>query len=112
MLRIAVRNLLHDHMRLAAALTGVAFAVVLVTFQVGLLHRFLRDAAAIVERSGAPIWITSPSVTNFEYGSVLEERVYTQALAVPGVGRVERLAFLFARLRMPGGSAAEVPSER
>jgi putative ABC transport system permease protein len=91
-------------MRLAAALTGVAFAVVLVTFQVGLLHRFLRDAAALVERSGAPIWITSPSVTNFEYGSILEERVYTQALAIPGVGRVERLAFVFARLRMPGGS--------
>lgn len=104
MLRIAVRNLLHDRMRLAAALTGVAFAVVLVTFQFGLLHRFLRDASAIIDRAGGPIWITSPNVTNFEYGSILGERVYTQALAVPGVARVERIAFVFARLRMPSGS--------
>lgn len=104
MLRIALRNLLHDRLRLAAALTGVAFAVVLVTFQIGLLHRFLTDASAIIDRSEAPIWITSPSVTNFEYGSVLDERVYSQALAVPGVQRAERLAFVFARLRMPSGS--------
>ncbi len=102
--RIAVRNLLHDRMRLAAALAGVAFSVVLVTFQVGLLHRFLRDASAIISQAGAPIWITSPKVTNFEYGSILEERIYYQVQAVPNVGRVERLAFNFARLRMPTGA--------
>jgi putative ABC transport system permease protein len=104
MLLVAVRNLLHDRMRLAAALMGVAFAVVLVTYQIGLLHRFLRNASAIIDRAGAPIWITSPSVTNFEYGSILEERVYAQVLAVPGIARVERLAFVFARFRMPTGS--------
>ena len=104
MLRIAVRNLLHDRMRLAAALLGVGFSVILVTFQFGLLHRFLKSASAIIDRSGAPIWITSPGVTNFEYGSILEERVYTQALAVPGVARVERLVFVFGRIRIPSGA--------
>ncbi len=104
MLLIAIRNLLHDRMRLAAALAGVAFSVVLVTFQVGLLHRFLRDASSLVDRSGAPIWITSPLVTNFEYGSILEERVYYQALAVEDVARVERLVFVFGKIRMPSGA--------
>jgi putative ABC transport system permease protein len=104
MLRIALRNLLHDRMRLFAALLGVAFSVVLVTFQVGLLHRFLRDASSIVDHSGAPIWITSPHIANFEYGSLLNERIYYQALAAPGAGRVERLVFVFARLRMPSGA--------
>jgi putative ABC transport system permease protein len=104
MLRIALRNLLHDRLRLGAALAGVAFSVVLVTFQVGLLHRFLRDAGALVEGSRAPIWITSPKVTNFEFASILDERVYYQALAAPGVGKVERLVFVFARIRMPTGA--------
>jgi putative ABC transport system permease protein len=104
MFRIALRNLLHDRMRLAAALAGVAFSVVLVTFQVGLLHRFLKDAGALIDRSEAPIWITSPKVTNFEYGSLLDERIYYQALAAPGVGKVERLVFAFARIRMPTGA--------
>lgn len=103
MFRIALKNLLHDRLRLAAALTGVAFAVLLITFDVGLFHRFLRNASAIIDRSRAPIWVTSPSITNFEYGGLLDERVYAQALAVPGVGRVEKLLFTFARLRMPTG---------
>jgi len=104
MLRIAVRNLLHDRMRLAAALLGVSFSVVLVTFQVGLLHRFLKNASAIIDHAGAPIWITSPSVANFEYGALLSEGIYEQARAAPGVARVERLVFTFARFRMPTGS--------
>src|SRR5262245_37172635 len=104
MLRIAIRNLLHDRMRLVAALLGVAFSVVLVSFQVGLLHRFIRNASAIIDHSGAAIWITSPRVANFEYGSILEERVYHQARAVRGVERVERLVLSFARIRMPSGA--------
>jgi putative ABC transport system permease protein len=104
MFLIAIRNLLHDRVRLAAALAGVAFSVVLVVFQVGLLNRFLRDASSLVDRSGAPIWITSPMVTNFEYGSILEERVYYQAMAVSGVAKAERLVFVFGKIRMPTGA--------
>jgi putative ABC transport system permease protein len=103
MIRISIRNLLHDRMRLAAALTGVAFSVVLVTFQVGLLDRFLRDASSLIDRSNAPIWVTAPKITNFEYGSLLDERIYYEALAVEGVDRVERLVFAFGKIRMPTG---------
>jgi len=104
MFRIALRNLLYDRMRMVAALTGVAFSVVLVTFQVGLFHRFIRGASAIIDEARAPLWITSPQVTNFEYGSLLDEKIYTQVLAIPGVGRAERLASLFAQVRLPSGA--------
>jgi putative ABC transport system permease protein len=104
MLRIALKNLLHDRMRLVAAILGVGFSVVLVTFQVGLFHLFVRNASAIIDHSAAAIWITSPRVANFEYGSTLEERVYHQARAVRGVGKAERVVFFFARMRMPSGA--------
>lgn len=104
MFKIAWKNILHDRVRLAAALLGIIFAVVLVTFQVGLLVSFLRNACAIIENSKAPIWITAPSVANFEFSGLLRESLYYQTLAVPGVERVERLVMTFVRFRRPNGS--------
>ncbi len=104
MFRIAWKNILHDRVRMAAALLGIVFAVVLVTFQIGLLASFLKNACAIVENSKAPIWITAPSVANFEFAGLLRESLYYQAQAVPGVGRVERLVMTFVRFRRPNGS--------
>lgn len=101
---IAWKNILHDRVRMAAALLGIVFAVVLVTFQVGLLGGFLTNASSIVDHSGAPIWITAPSVANFEFAGVLRESLYYQASAVKGVGRVERLVMTFVRFRRPNGS--------
>jgi putative ABC transport system permease protein len=101
---IAWKNILHDRVRLIAALLGIIFAVVLVTFQCGLLSSFLRNASAIIDQSQAPIWVTAPDVANFEFSGVLRESLYYQALAVPGVGRVERLIMTFVRIRKPNGS--------
>jgi putative ABC transport system permease protein len=102
--RIAWKNILHDRVRMLAALLGIVFAVVLVTFQFGLLASFLRNASSIVDHSGAPIWITAPSVANFEFAGILRESLYYQARAVPGVGRIERIVMTFVRFRKPNGS--------
>lgn len=89
---------------MAAALLGIIFAVVLVTFQVGLLSSFLQNASAVVDRSGAPIWITAPNVANFEFAGIIRESLYYQAQAVEGVGKVERLIMTFVRFRKPDGA--------
>jgi putative ABC transport system permease protein len=102
--RIAWKNILHDRVRMIAALLGIVFAVVLVTFQFGLLGSFLKNASAIVDHSEAPIWLTAPDVANFEFAGILRESLYYQALAVPGVGSVDRLVMLFVRFRKPNGS--------
>ena len=104
MFRIAWKNILHDRVRMFAALLGIVFAVVLVTFQIGLLWGFLKNAAAIIECAAAPLWVTPPSVANFEFPGALRESLYYQALAVPGVGGVERLIMTFVRIRKPDGS--------
>jgi len=104
MFRIALKNILHDRVRMFAALLGIIFAVVLVTFQIGLFWGFLKNAAAIIDYSGAPLWVTPPSVANFEFPGVLRENLYYQALAVPGVGKVERLIMTFVRIHKPDGS--------
>ena len=104
MFLIAWKNILHDRVRMLAALLGIIFAVVLVTFQIGLLASFLRNASAIIDNSGAPLWVTSPNVANFEFAGDLRESLYYQALAVPGVAAVERLIMTFVRLRKPDGS--------
>jgi len=102
--RIALKNILHDRVRMVAALLGIVFAVVLVMFQFGLLSDFLRNASAIIDHSGAPIWVTAPSVANFEFSGELRESLDYQVLATPGVGRVERLIMTFVRFRKPNGS--------
>ena len=45
-IRIALRNLLHDRVRLAVTLTGVVFAVVLIAVQGGLFVGFTRHRKA------------------------------------------------------------------
>lgn len=104
MFLIAWKNILHDRVRMLAALLGIVFAVVLVTFQVGLLGSFLQNASSIIDHSGGPIWITAPSVANFEFAGSLRESVFYQALSVEGVGRVERLIITFVRFRKPNGA--------
>jgi putative ABC transport system permease protein len=102
---IAWKNILHDRLRMCAALLGIIFAVVLVTFQCGLLSSCLTNASSIIDSSGAPIWITAPHVANFEFSGALRESLYYQARAVPGVGHVERLVMGFVRFRKPDGSS-------
>src|SRR5688572_2384391 len=87
-----------------AALLGIVFAIVLVTFQFGLLTNFLRNASAIIDHSGAPLWVTGPSVANFEFSGILREGLYYQVFALPGVQKVERLIMTFVRFRKPNGS--------
>ena len=52
---LARRNLFQDEMRLAATLTGTAFAV-LMTVQLGPFTGFATAASNIIDDSGAGLW--------------------------------------------------------
>jgi multidrug efflux pump subunit AcrA (membrane-fusion protein) len=51
MASLARRNLFHDKVRLAVALTGVVFAVVLITVQLGLFVGFATTTSNIIDNS-------------------------------------------------------------
>ena len=103
MASLALRNLLHDKVRLVVTLTGVIFAVVLVAVQVGLFIGFQTATSNVIDNSKADIWITSKGVGYIESGLPFSERKFYQALAAPGVAAAEKYIVQFNRWRRPDG---------
>jgi putative ABC transport system permease protein len=106
--RIALRNLLHDRIRLVVTLTGVIFAVVLIAVQSGLFVGFTTATSCVIENTEADVWVASRGVRNFDVTHPLRERKYHQVLSVPGVARAEKFIVQFANWRKPGGGMESV----
>jgi putative ABC transport system permease protein len=103
MASLALRNLIHDKIRLAVTLTGVIFAVVLVAIQVGLFIGFQTATSNVIDNSKADFWVMSKGVGYIEAGLPFSERKFYQALAVPGVSAAEKYIVQFSRWRRPDG---------
>jgi putative ABC transport system permease protein len=106
--RIALRNLLHDRIRLAVTITGVVFAVVLIAVQGGLFVGFTTATSCVIENTEADVWVASRGVRNFDVTHPLRERKYHQVLSVPGVARAEKFIVQFANWKKPEGGMESV----
>lgn len=107
-IRIALRNLLHDRVRLAVTLTGVVFAVVLIAVQGGLFVGFTQATTCVIDNTEAEIWVASRGVRNFDVTHPLPPRKFHQILSVPGVARAERVIVRFANWKKPQGGRESV----
>lgn len=107
-LTIARQNLFHDKLRLVVTLTGVAFAVLLVTVQIGLFIGFTTTISAVIDHSGADMWIASRGVKNFDIAQPLKERLIYRALALPQVEEAGRFLIRFADWKKPDGGQESV----
>ncbi len=108
-LTLALRNLLHDRVRLAATLAGASFAVMLVGVQLGLYIGASRQITAMVDHTPAALWLMPQGTESFEDGlPLLENGLRHQALAVPGVVRADPLVVSFADWTRPDGAQASV----
>ena len=107
-IRIALRNLLHDRVRLAVTLTGVVFAVVLIAVQGGLFVGFTQATTCVIDNTGAEVWVASRGVRNFDVTHPLPTHKFHQILGVPGVARAERLIVRFANWKKPAGGRESV----
>jgi putative ABC transport system permease protein len=58
MVDLALKTLLHDKIRFAITVSGVAFAVMLIVVQAGLFLGLLEKATITIDRMDADIWIT------------------------------------------------------
>jgi putative ABC transport system permease protein len=108
MLHIALRSLVHDRARLAAALAGVAFAGLLATVQSALYAGFLYTTSSIITRMGGDVWVTAAGVhvlDNVEPLSAGSRAVVEEHACV---ARVRPLVLAFSWVRTSHGSRENV----
>lgn len=106
---LAFRNLVHDRLRLAVTLVGIAFSVVLMGAQLGLYYGSKRLITSMIDHANGELWIMSRGTQSFDDGMPLvgaAER--SAALAVDGVRKVVPLVVGFCDWRRPDGGLAYV----
>ena len=106
---LALRNLLHDRVRLAVTLIGILFSIVLVAVQLGLYLGSSRMITANIANSNADLFVMAFGAKSFEDGGILlTDRERHQALATPGVESVVPIVVAFAEWRKPSGGSSRV----
>jgi len=104
MVSLARKNLLHDRIRFAITLAGVAFAVTLVLVQVGLFLGLLDKATISIQRSNADIWIVGKSTPNIDFGKPFPETTVLRARGALGVERADNIIVQFINTQLPTGA--------
>jgi putative ABC transport system permease protein len=105
---LAWSNTVQDRARLAATVTGIVFALVLVAIQLGLFLGFTQTTSNIIDHSGVSIWVCARGTPYFDVGSILPERRVYQILAVPGVLSAQKLISRFSTWKRPDGGEETV----
>ncbi len=108
MIAIGWRNLRRDPARLAVAVLGVAFAVMLVTVEVGMLLGLVRNASLLIDRSRADLWVSLVDVKTLDFGTPMDQRNRYRIEALPGVERVEEFNVSYSVWKLPSGANANV----
>jgi putative ABC transport system permease protein len=104
MVSLARKNLLHDRLRFAITVAGVAFAVTLVLVQVGLFMGLLDKATVTIRNARADLWVTSRNTPNVDFAHTFPETAALRARSVPGVERADNLIVAFMNIQLPSGA--------
>lgn len=103
MISIGLRNLKRDRVRMAVAMCGVVFAVVLVTMEVGMLLGLVQNASLLIDRSRADIWVSTVDVKTFDFATPMSQRKKYLVQSVPGVDLVEEYNVSYSIWKLPSG---------
>jgi len=104
MVDLALKSLLHDRLRFAITVAGVAFAVTLVFVQVGLFLGLLDNASVTIEHADADLWITSKNTPNIDFSHTFPETRLDRVRSIPGVARADNLIIWFMQVNLPSGA--------
>ena len=105
---LALKTLLADRGKLAAALVGVVFSVVLVNVQGGLFLGLIGKAGMLVDHSQAEIWVGHKHMHNVDFPRDIPRRWLHRVQAVPGVAIAEPYLMGFAEMTLPSGNYENV----
>jgi putative ABC transport system permease protein len=106
--RLAWRNITRDRIRLIIAVVGVAFAVLLMTVQLGLLIGFAITSSSLVDRAEADLWIVPRGAKDVDQAGNMLDRQKYRALGVNGVDSVQSLIVRFTDWKRPDGGTESV----
>jgi putative ABC transport system permease protein len=101
---LAIKAFFADRAKVATVLLGVAFSVILINLQGGLLVGLIRKAALLVDNGQADVWIGRKFMNNVETGdNLIPERWINRVRSVPGVERASPYLVMFSNFGMPDG---------
>lgn len=101
---VARRNLLYNRRRLAAALAGVVFAVVLVNVEVGILAGFIANSSTFIDRMPADLWVMALGTRNFDQPFPISETAVQRVRSFDDVEWAETLFASWSNWKLPDGT--------
>jgi len=108
MVRVGLRMMVHDKLKMIGTLVGVVFAVLLSNQQAGTLMGLLKKNTMFIESSQADIWVVPPNTEQLAPGKFIPEAIAVQARGIAGVAWAEPLLFGGGQVAVPGGSSEAV----
>lgn len=105
---LAVRMLLADRGKLATALVGVVFAVVLVNVQGGLFIGLIRKASLLVDQGAADIWVGHLKMNNVDFPHDIPRRWVHRIRSIEGVECAEPYVIGHSVMTLPSGGFEQV----
>jgi putative ABC transport system permease protein len=96
--------LLHERSTTAGAILGVVAIVFLVGQQLAVLFGLFTLMSAVVDNSGADIWVVSKNVENTTSAGTLPSRYVDRLAGLAGVEWAEPVVSTGAQLRLPNGT--------
>jgi putative ABC transport system permease protein len=104
MVHLAFKNILHDRLRSAMTIAGVAFAVTLVFVQIGLFLGLLDNASVTIQNLDADLWVTSRNTPNVDFAHAFPETRVQRVRSIEGVERADNLVVAFLNVALPDGA--------
>lgn len=98
---LAWLNLVHERTRLAVAIAGVAFAVILVFMNLGFLGSLAESATMVYSQLNADIFLVSPQALDITTTKAFPIERLSQAAGVKGVDRAMPLYLGYLQWRNP-----------
>jgi putative ABC transport system permease protein len=105
---LALKAMVADRGKLLTSVLGVAFAVVLINLQVGLLRGLLRKASLLVDCGRADVWVGPRHMNNVDIGTFIPERWVQRLRGIEGVERADPYVVAFGIMKMPDGRFEDV----
>jgi putative ABC transport system permease protein len=108
MIRVGLRMMVHDKLKMLGTLVGVVFAVLLSNQQAGTFLGLLKKNTMYIDNAGADVWILPPNTEQLAAAKPIPEAISKQARGIEGVAWADPILFGAAQIAIPGGAAEAV----
>lgn len=99
----AFRMVIHDRSSTAGALLGVVAIIFLVGQQLSIFFGLLNYMSALVDHSGADVWVMSANLRNVDAGNLISGRYIDRIMGLPEVQWAEPVLIGNGLFRSPDG---------